>query len=114
MTDSSQPAALEPDPNFPSGPWTGFFLQPQLPGKHRMELQLTFQNGLMTGEGRDWVGVFTIRGRYEIADGKCYWHKRYVGRHDVFYQGFNEGKGIWGTWELVPKEIGRASCRERV
>jgi hypothetical protein len=23
-----------------------------------------------------------------------------VGRHAVWYKGFNEGKGIWGTWEL--------------
>jgi hypothetical protein len=54
----------------------------------------------MTGEGRDWVGNFIVRGRYDLADGKCYWTKRYIGKHDVFYQGFNEGKGIWGTWEI--------------
>ena len=22
-------------------------------------------------------------------------------RHDVFYRGFREGKGIWGTWEIL-------------
>jgi len=91
---------LETDPRFPSGPWTGFFLQPLVPGRHLMELRLTFRGGTMTGEGRDWVGDFVIRGRYEVADGRCYWTKRYVGRHDVFYSGFNEGKGIWGTWEI--------------
>ena len=97
---------LETDPRFPSGPWTGYFLQKQIPGKHLMELRLTFQNGGMTGEGRDWVGSFLIRGRYQVADGKCYWTKRYIGRHDVFYQGFNEGKGIWGTWEIDSAEHG--------
>ena len=25
---------VEPDERFPSGPWTGFFLQPILPGRH--------------------------------------------------------------------------------
>lgn len=91
---------LETDPRFPSGRWAGFFLQKQLPGKHQMELLLTFRNGEMAGEGRDLIARFTIRGRYTTADGKCYWHKRYEGLHDVFYRGFNEGKGIWGTWEL--------------
>lgn len=34
-----------------------------------------------------------------VATKECYWTKTYVGRHDVFYKGFREGKGIWGTWE---------------
>jgi hypothetical protein len=95
---------LETDPRFPSGPWTGFFLQPALPGRHRMELRLTFKSGVVTGEGRDWVGNFVIRGRYSIEDGKCHWTKRYLARHDVFYQGYNEGKGIWGVWEIPPEQ----------
>jgi hypothetical protein len=92
---------LETDPRFPSGPWTGYFLQPAIPGKHTMELLLKFQHGEMTGEGRDWVGPFIIRGKYGVQDGKCHWTKRYVEKHDVFYQGFNEGKGIWGVWEIA-------------
>jgi len=70
-----------------------------------MELLLTFRQGEMTGEGRDKVGAFIVRGRYDTADGKNYWHKRYVDRHDVFYQGYAENKGIWGTWQILPKEI---------
>jgi hypothetical protein len=65
-----------------------------------MELTLTFAGGRLTGEGRDRVGKFTVEGNYDVADGKCRWVKRYVGRHAVRYKGFNEGKGIWGTWEL--------------
>jgi hypothetical protein len=99
MSEQKAPM-LETDPRFPSGPWTGFFLQKSIPGRHMMELRLTFQNGNMTGEGRDWVGHFHIDGHYQITDGKCYWTKKYVGKHDVFYQGFNEGKGIWGVWEI--------------
>jgi hypothetical protein len=103
MTPEEAPL-LEADPKFPSGPWTGFVLQPSLPGKHRMELRLVFQDGTMTGDGRDWVGAFTIRGRYQVESGHCHWHKRYVGKHDVFYKGFNEGKGIWGVWEIAADE----------
>lgn len=95
-----KPRTPETDPRFPSGKWTGFFLQPSVPGKHLMELLLDFGEGEVTGEGRDWVGEFILRGRYFVEDGKCYWTKRYLSKHDVFYQGFNEGKGIWGTWDI--------------
>src|SRR4051812_37987332 len=91
---------LETDPRFPSGPWTGFFLQKVLPGRHLMEMRLTFRNGELTGEGRDWVGLFHLKGTYSVQDGKCLWTKHYVGRHDVFYDGFNEGRGIWGVWDM--------------
>ncbi len=37
---------------------------------------------------------------------ECHWTKTYVGAHDVFYKGFREGKGIWGTWEI--QEVSRA------
>lgn len=107
--NAEQPPTLETDPRFPSGPWVGFFLQKSLPGKHLMELRLTFQAGTMQGEGRDWVGQFLIKGRYDVADGKCYWTKKYLGKHDVFYQGYNEGKGIWGTWEIG--ELARGGFR---
>jgi hypothetical protein len=73
-----------------------------LPGRHQMELHLTFRGGVMSGEGRDMIGPFLIRGKYSVDDGKCYWSKRYVGKHDVSYQGYNEGKGIWGLWEIPP------------
>ena len=94
---------LETDARFPSGPWVGFFLQPEIPpGRHPMELHLTFRHGVVTGEGRDFVGEFLIRGRYQVEDGKCWWTKRFIGKHDVSYQGYNEGKGIWGTWDIPP------------
>ena len=104
-----RPDEFETDPRFPSGPWVGFFLQRELPGRHRMELHLTFTQGRLTGEGRDWVGPFTVRGRYNLADGKCSWNKRYTGQHDVAYQGYNEGKGIWGIWEFPFRVYGMSS-----
>ena len=85
---------------FPSGPWTGFYNY--LPGdRHRMDLQLTFSNGNMSGDGADDIGRFFIKGRYDATNRECYWTKTYVGAHDVFYRGFREGKGIWGTWEIT-------------
>jgi hypothetical protein len=75
-----------------------------------MELHLAFDQGEMTGEGRDWVGSFIIRGKYSLTDGKCHWTKRYLAKHDVFYQGFNEGKGIWGVWE-IPAEKNSVALR---
>ena len=97
--------ATETDPRFPSGPWTGYFLQKLIPGRHLMELRLSFSQGQIQGEGRDWVGLFILRGRYDLQEGKCYWTKRYLAKHDVFYQGFNEGKGIWGVWEISSKTL---------
>jgi hypothetical protein len=93
---------VEPDSRFPSGPWTGFFLQPLVPGRHRMEMILTFREGKLTGEGRDRVGHFLFKGIYQVVDGKCWWTKTYLRQHSLAYQGFNEGKGIWGTWEESP------------
>ena len=54
----------------------------------------------MTGDGVDCVGRFLIKGRYDAAALECHWTKTYIGAHDVFYRGFREGKGIWGTWEI--------------
>jgi hypothetical protein len=94
------PDDLEQDSRFPSGPWTGFFLQKIHPaGKHWMELDLTFRKGRITGEGRDRIGAFLFTGHYDVESGKCRWTKRYLGKHDIAYSGYNEGKGIWGTWE---------------
>jgi hypothetical protein len=65
-----------------------------------MDLHLNFANGSMSGDGTDDVGKFLIKGRYNSATLECHWTKTYVGAHDVFYKGFREGKGIWGTWEI--------------
>lgn len=92
-------AGLETDPRFPSGEWTGFFLQPVLTGRHWMDLRLTFRGGIIKGEGRDWVGEFLFQGKYDLESGRCWWTKSYIGKHSIYYKGYNEGKGIWGIWE---------------
>jgi hypothetical protein len=87
------------DELFPSGPWVGFYnYSPK--ENHRMDLNLAFAGGKVTGDGNDDVGRFIIKGQYDAAALDCSWIKTYLGGHDVSYRGFREGKGIWGTWEI--------------
>jgi hypothetical protein len=105
MTDEPD-SQLERDGRFPSGAWTGFFLQGPSTARHRMELRLTFRSGTLRGDGHDWVGAFTMDGHYDLGDGRCWWTKRYVGKHVVTYAGHNEGRGIWGVWEIQSADRG--------
>jgi hypothetical protein len=105
----SQPefvADFETDPRFPSGKWVGFYLMPHTKAtRHQTELVLNFRNNRMWGEGRDKVGKFIIEGKYNLVDGRCHWLKTYIAQHSVDYDGYNEGKGIWGIWE-IPNSLG--------
>jgi hypothetical protein len=92
--------ALEGDPRFPSGPWTGFYLQWWMPGRHTMTIDLTFQGGRLQALGSDRVGSFDFQGEYDPSGGQCRWVKHYFGQHQVTYKGVNEGEGIWGVWEI--------------
>lgn len=65
-----------------------------------MDLHLNFASGCLRGDGNDDVGFFLIRGKYDSTNRECHWTKTYPGSHDVYYRGFQEGKGIWGTWEI--------------
>src|SRR5690242_13765268 len=94
-----EPLDVETDPRFPSGKWLGFWKQGSSRGE--MECVLTFRKGVLTGAGRDRIGDFTFRGRYNANDGTCQWVKQYRGAHKVAYKGYNEGKGIWGVWNMV-------------
>ena len=100
-TRDDTPLVVETDPRFPSGPWTGFFLQPGTPERHWMEIDLVFRDGVMAGAGRDRVGQFAVSGRYHLDDGRAFWTKTYLRQHTLAYAGYNEGKGIWGTWEYL-------------
>lgn len=93
---------FETDPRFPSGGWTGFFLQrPTFTERVTMSLSLWFREGRLDGEGRDRVGRFLLRGHYETGSGEVVMQKRYLGQHEIFYRGYNDpGLGIWGTWTI--------------
>ena len=66
-----------------------------------MDLILEFRDGRISGEGSDGIGPFGIDGEYGEGSGECSWIKTYFGRHSVAYSGFAEGKGIWGTWNVM-------------
>ncbi|HZZ28083.1 MAG TPA: hypothetical protein VFE46_08780 [Pirellulales bacterium] len=91
---------LEQDARFPTGMWTGFFLQYWWPGRHTTDLDLTCGGGQLSGRGSDAVGGYTMQGSYDVATGKCEWIKHYIGRHSVVYRGINNGNGMWGVWEI--------------
>jgi hypothetical protein len=92
---------LETDPRFPSGPWTGFWIQQSM-GRQWMSLRMQFKEGKVTASGSDVVGDFVFTGRYELSDGRCELIKSYLGQHDVEYRGQNQDDGLWlwGVWEL--------------
>lgn len=94
------------DAEFPSGPWFGFYTYHGYAKRFLMDLVLEFKDGKMTGEGADGIGPFVISGQYSRDNGECSWLKQYVGKHSVDYKGFREGKGIWGTWTVLPGKGG--------
>jgi hypothetical protein len=93
-------ANLEHDPRFPSGAWTGFYLQQIRPGRNKTDTVITWSSGKFTGSGKDRVGPYTVNGTYDLATGRCEWIKQYLGKHSVAYRGINDGHGIWGVWEI--------------
>jgi hypothetical protein len=90
-------AGVEGD--FSSGPWTGFYTYAN-GRRERMDLSLTFKQGLVTGAGTDPVGIFTIEGEYDAETNNVFWIKTYPGAHAVFYKGCRDNRGIWGTWSI--------------
>ena len=101
MIPESEPTPVD-DPDFPSGEWVGFYLQSG--ERYRQDLRLQFTDGRVSGSGDDNVGVFAIRGHYDAESLEVTWTKSYA-THSVWYRGFREIKGIWGTWE-IPEESG--------
>ncbi len=88
---------------FRSGRWLGWYRQD---GKeHRQEIDLSFDEGSMTGIGHDEIGPFVIAGSYESDELTLHWLKTYVGRHTVIYSGLLRDPGIVGTW-IIPAERG--------
>ena len=107
-SSETSPKDVETDPRFPSGEWTGFWLQRAYAGRQWMRLFLTFKDGLIRGGGSDRVGDFDMRGTYDLATGNCSIAKSYHDAHLVEYEGRNEGDGqwIWGLWRIRPTDQG--------
>ncbi len=98
---------LETHPLFPSGEWEGFYTYAFGPDAHRhsMSFALTFKNGRVSGNGIDDLSRFTWHGSYDTEQLRCWMQKHYP-THTVFYDGYVDEKGIWGTWEIPPFDRG--------
>jgi hypothetical protein len=94
---------LETNPLFPSGEWEGFYTYAFGPDarRHTMSFALTFKNRKVSGSGIDNVDRFIWRGSYDTEKLRCWMQKRYP-THMVFYDGYVDQNGIWGTWEIPP------------
>jgi hypothetical protein len=92
---------------YPSGAWKGFWDQGVWGRQEMRGLVLRFAGGAVQGEGRDVVGRFTFRGRYD-DQGHVTLVKQYIGRHQVLYEGRYDGEGtIFGSWSIVGVGIGQ-------
>jgi hypothetical protein len=86
------------DDSLPSARWIGFYVYTRNQVRHRMDLQLTFKEGRLSGTGGDDVGPFLIAGRVH-EDRRVNWVKTYR-THEVLYAGHADHNGIWGTWAI--------------
>ncbi|MFB2918625.1 MULTISPECIES: hypothetical protein [Aerosakkonema] len=94
---------LETHSLFPSGEWEGFYTHEFGPyaRQHMMSFTLTFKKGSVRGSGIDDVNRFTWRGNYDKEKLRCWMNKGYPS-HTVFYDGYVDQNGIWGTWVIPP------------
>lgn len=101
MNKPNRPVAIvvETDPRFKSGRSRGFYIQFGV--RTRQEMLLTFADGAVTGEGRDPVGAFDVRGHYDLERGRASISKQYPGAHRVDYDATAEvHNGLWGLWQI--------------
>lgn len=110
---------------FPSGEWVGFYTYDQASDRHHMDLYLSFtMDGQIQGNGTDDLGAFTVRGKYDTNELKAYFTKFYPGSPDVFYEGVNENRRIYGSWQIDaathggfkiwPKQLGEDDSDEEI
>jgi hypothetical protein len=65
-----------------------------------LDLTLEFRGEEVSGNGRDMVGLFTLRGTLN-ASGEVALVKQYLGKHSVNYVGRYDGEGVLaGEWRL--------------
>jgi hypothetical protein len=83
-----------------SGLWAGHYEQGG--EKHPQEATLEFADGLIRGDGRDGLGLFSIEGEYrvEAARVRVGWIKTYDNAHSVLYLGVLESGIIRGHWDI--------------
>jgi hypothetical protein len=97
---STKEINLETDTRLPSGEWNGFYVESHQPRRGWMNLYMSFANGIIEGEGTDYVGPWVATGDYDLQTGICSWVKQYLGKHRVVYSGRISENGIQGQWEI--------------
>ena len=87
---------------YPSGRWEGFWVQEYYGRQAMRGFELHFNDGSISGGGKDIVGRFTMSGAYDVKTGRLLMVKQYLGKHAVRYVGDPDGEGsIHGTWEIT-------------
>ena len=99
MASNEKHENTETHPLFPSGDWEDFYTYSWSQQRHMMDFTLHFQNNTVSGGGSDDVGGFHWLGTYDSVGLRCAMTKYYV-RHTVFYDGYVDENGIWGTWTI--------------
>lgn len=89
------------DDRLPTGEWNGYYLESHRPRRGWMHLYLNFRDGVISGEGTDYVGPWHIRGSYDLRNHQCSWVKQYLGKHQVDYHGTIGNEGIMGNWFIA-------------
>ena len=86
---------------YPSGVWHGFWEQ-EFYGRQAMQaFELHFDADTVRGRGIDIIGPFRIMGRWDASNGQLSFVKKYLGKHEVRYQGRPDGEGcILGEWSI--------------
>jgi hypothetical protein len=84
---------------YASGLWRGYWVQPLYGRQSMTDFHLRFRNGIVDGHGSDIVGRFVFHGDYDTNTGRVRMVKKYLGKHEVSYDGTPDGEGsIVGTW----------------
>jgi hypothetical protein len=73
---------------LPSGSWEGVFIYKNGRTWGRMSANIASAKALLSGNGSDKYGAFTISGVISYDTEEVMFNKQYVGRHPVRYRGF--------------------------
>lgn len=85
---------------LPSGEWEGFYCYNKSSEQHKMEINLVFKRGIVSGNGTDDIAPYTWKGSYCLKTFKVSMIKRYA-THQIKYNGDIDEQGIWGVWENI-------------
>ena len=89
-------------PHGSSCPCSGWWEQRWFGRRPMEQLRLAVAPPRIQGSGTDCIGPFMLEGVI-IEGGGVSLQKRYIGKHDVAYEGHYDGEGrLWGLWRCGP------------